>query len=305
MSTPTAIPTAIPLADRGVLRIIGPDARSFLQGIVTNDVEQATASRAVWSAFLTPQGKYLHDFFLVGAEDGALLLEGERERLADLAKRLKIYKLRSKAEIEDASESQAVFALVGAGALETLGLPEEAGVAAPFAGGVVYADPRLAAAGARAILPMESAAESLQEAGFTQGTRADYDRVRIPLGLPDGSRDMEVDKAILLENGFDELHGIDWKKGCFLGQELTARTKYRGLVKKRLLPVEIAGRPPEGETAITTQDGKEAGELRSHVDGWGLALLRLKQIEELPDGGLTLGEARLTPRKPEWVAPNS
>lgn len=304
MSTPTAIPTAIPLADRGVLRITGPDARSFLQGIVTNDVEQATASRAVWSAFLTPQGKYLHDFFLVGTAEGALLLEGERERLADLAKRLKIYKLRSKAEIEDASESQAVFALVGAGALETLGLPEETGVAGPFADGLAYADPRLAAAGARAILPAESAAESLREAGFAQGTRADYDRVRIPLGLPDGSRDMEVDKAILLENGFDELHGIDWKKGCFLGQELTARTKYRGLVKKRLLPVEIAGSPPEGETAITTQDGKEAGELRSHVDGWGLALLRLKQIEELPDGGLTLGEARLTPRKPDWVAPN-
>jgi hypothetical protein len=292
-------PTAIPLADRGVLRITGPDARSFLQGIVTNDVEQATASRAVWSAFLTPQGKYLHDFFLVDSE-GGLLLDGERERLADLMKRLKIYKLRSKAEIEDVSDSHAVYALVGDGALPAADLKDQPGAAGPFAGGVAFADPRLAAAGARAILPVGDAEAALKDAGFETGTRADYDRVRIPLGLPDGSRDMEVDKAILLENGFDELHGIDWKKGCFLGQELTARTKYRGLVKKRLLPVAIEGTPPEGETAITSGD-KEVGELRSHVDGWGLALLRLKEIEALPEGGLSLGAAKLTPKKPDWA----
>lgn len=291
--------TAIHLEDRGVLRISGPDARSFLQGIITNDVERATASRAIWSAFLTPQGKYLHDFFLVGSEE-ALLLEGERERLADLMKRLKIYKLRSKAEIEELSDERAVFALVGKGAADALGMPAEAGAASPFAGGVAYLDPRLAAAGARAVLPAEGAEAALQAAGFSLGTREDYDRVRIPLGLPDGSRDMEVDKAILLENGFDELQGVDWKKGCFLGQELTARTKYRGLVKKRLLPVAIEGALPEGETAILSGE-KEVGELRSRIDGWGLALLRLKEIEELPEGGLRLGEARLTPKKPDWA----
>ena len=295
--------TAILLEDRGVLRISGPDARAFLQGIVTNDVEQATDSQAVWSAFLTPQGKYLHDFFLVGSaqgENGVLLLEGERDRLADLAKRLKIYKLRSKAEIEDLSDSQAVYALVGDGAAAALGLEDRPGAAAPFGGGVAYVDPRLAAGGARAILPASTAGAAVKDAGFEVGARGDYDRVRIPLGLPDGSRDMEVDKAILLENGFDELRGVDWKKGCFLGQELTARTKYRGLVKKRLLPVAIEGTPPEDESAIMSGD-KEVGELRSHVDGWGLALLRLKEIEELPDGGLSLGEARLTPKKPDWV----
>ena len=291
--------TAILLEDRGVLRISGPDARAFLQGIVSNDVDKATADHAIWSAFLTPQGKYLHDFFLVERE-GALLLEGERARLADLMKRLKIYKLRSKAEIEDVSESHAVAALVGDRAAETAGLAAEPGAAAAFAGGIAYVDPRLAEAGARAILPAEGAETALQEAGFALGGRADYDRVRIPLGLPDGSRDMEVDKAILLENGFDELQGVDWKKGCFMGQELTARTKYRGLVKKRLLPVAIEGTPPEGETEIT-RDGKEAGELRSHSDGWGLALLRLKRIEDLPEGGLSLGEAKLTPKAPAWV----
>lgn len=291
--------TAILLEDRGVLRISGPDARSFLQGIVSNDVDKATAERAIWSAFLTPQGKYLHDFFLVEA-DGALLLEGERARLADLAKRLKLYKLRSKAEVEDVSDDFAVAALVGDAALQALGLAEEPGAAAPFGGGIAYADPRLAAAGARAILPAGTAEDTLKEAGFALGARADYDRVRIPLGLPDGSRDMEIDKAILLENGFDELQGVDWQKGCYLGQELTARTKYRGLIKKRLLPVSIEGPLPEGETEIT-RDGKEAGELRSHVDGWGLALLRLKRIEDLPEDGLAVGEAKLTPRKPDWA----
>ncbi len=290
---------AIPLADRGVLRLSGPDARAFLQGIVSNDVEQATPRHAIWSAFLTPQGKYLHDFFLV-EHNGALLLEGERDRLPDLAKRLKLYKLRSKAEIEDVSEAFHVAALVGEAALTALSLPAEPGAAAACGDGVVYADPRLAAAGARAILPAESAEQTLRDSGFALGTRADYDQVRIPLGLPDGSRDMEIDKAILLENGFDELKGVDWQKGCYLGQELTARTKYRGLVKKRLLPVKIEGALPEGETAIT-RDGKEVGELRSHVEGWGLALLRLKELEDLPEGGLTLGDAKLTPKKPDWA----
>ena len=114
---------------------------------------------------------------------------------------------------------------------------------------------------------------------------------------------MQVEKAILLENGFDELHGVDWKKGCYVGQELTARTKYRGLIKKRLLPVGIAGPLPE-PGAIIEADGREAGEMRSAVDGpdfsVGLALLRLEALES--GAALTIGETVLTPLMPDWVA---
>jgi hypothetical protein len=146
------------------------------------------------------------------------------------------------------------------------------------------------------VLPRSGASAALEDAGFTASTPAGYDALRIGLGVPDGSRDLEVERSPLLENGFDELHGIDWDKGCFMGQELTARTKYRALIKKRLVPVTIEGPAPEPGTQVTAE-GKDAGVLRSSVDGVGLALLRLDRL----NAPLVAGEARLIPKKPDWV----
>ena len=129
------------------------------------------------------------------------------------------------------------------------------------------------------------------------GSPADYDRLRLSLGVPDGSRDLPVEKAILLENGFDELNAIDWNKGCYMGQELTARTRYRGLVRKRLMPVAIAGEAPAPGTPLMLGD-KEAGEMRSALGDVGLAMVRL---EALGQGALAAGAARLSPRKPDWA----
>jgi hypothetical protein len=291
---------ALVLDARGVLRVAGEDRQGFLQGIVSNDVAKAAPDRALWSAFLTPQGKFLHEFFLAERED-AFLLDCEAARLADLQRRLSIYKLRSKVALEDVSANFAVAALFGGGTLEALGLAETPGGAAPFAGGLAYTDPRLAALGARALLPREGAGAALEAAGFAPATLAEYDRLRISLGVPDGSRDLEVEKSILLENGFDELHGVDWNKGCFMGQELTARTKYRALIKKRLLPVEIDGPAPAPGTPVTA-GGKDAGVMRSATDGLGLALLRLEVLEGPERIPLTAGEATLTPKKPDWAA---
>jgi folate-binding protein YgfZ len=160
------------------------------------------------------------------------------------------------------------------------------------------------ALGARAILPRQTARQSLAAAGFTEGKLDDYDSLRIAAGVPDGSRDLEVEKSTLLESGFDELGGIDWNKGCYMGQELTARTKYRGLTKKRLLPVAIAGPAPEPGTAIT-REGREIGTLRSAVGldaqgSLGLALLRLDAIEDSATP-LLAGAAKVTPQKPDWA----
>ncbi|MCH2393122.1 YgfZ/GcvT domain-containing protein [Oceanibaculum sp.] len=285
------------LPPRRLLKVSGEDRQSFLQGLVSNDVAKVTPDRALWSALLTAQGKFLHDFF-IAEQDGTYLLDGEADRLDDLKRRLSLYRLRAKATIEVVEDMQVAIAW-GDDALKALGLPDEAGAAVPFGGGVAFADPRLAGAGARLYLPDVAA---LEAAGFAVGDPAAYDRLRISLGLPDGSRDMQVDKAILLENGFDELHGVDWKKGCYVGQELTARTKYRGLIKKRLLPVGIAGPLPEAG-AIIEADGKEAGEMRSAVDGpdfaVGLALLRLEALES--GARLTVGDTVLTPLTPDWV----
>jgi hypothetical protein len=281
---------------RGLLRIAGPDARAFLQGIVSNDVNKVSPARAVYAAFLTPQGKYLHDFFIAELE-GALLLDCEAERRDDLARRLARYKLRSKVAIEPAPAELAVALLYGAGALAALGLPPERGAAVPLAGGVAFTDPRLAELGARAILP-RAAADAVRARGFEQGAAADYEALRLRLGVPDGSRDLEIEKSLLLENGFDELAGVDWDKGCYMGQELTARTHYRALVKKRLVPVAIEGPAPAPGTPVLA-DGAEAGIMRSSDGGLGLALLKREALEGAR--ALTAGEARLAPRVPSWL----
>ena len=292
--------TATILPGRGVLRAEGEDLRTFLQGIVSNDVDKVGPDRAIWSALLTPQGKFLHEFF-IAEQDSALLLDGEAERLADLKRRLMIYKLRSKVAIEDASADFAVAALLGTGACEAIGLGDEPGAATPFAGGVAFTDPRLPALGARAIVPRAGIDQAFSDHGFTVADPEAYDRLRIRHGVPDGSRDLEVEKSILLENGFEELHGVDWDKGCFMGQELTARTKYRGLIKKRLLPVRIEGPRPEPGTAVTL-DGKEVGTLRSALDDIGLVLLRLDRLGEDPTrAALTAGGARLSVQVPDWA----
>ncbi len=290
------------LRNRGLMTVTGEDAGRFLQGLISNDIEKLATDRAIYAAFLTPQGKYLHDFFIARIGETPYL-DCEAGRLDDLRRRLSMYKLRSKVSVEAAGDGFVVAALFGPGAIGALGLDQEPGRAAPFAGGVVYVDPRLAAVGARAILPADVATTALEETGFTAAEAAAYDRLRLTHGLPDGSRDLAVERAMLLESNFDELNGIDWDKGCYLGQELTARIYYRGLVKKRLMPVEIEGPPPEVGTQVMLGD-RNAGEMRSALDGQGLALLRLEAVAEAEREGraLTAGQARLKPRKPDWAS---
>ena len=294
-------PSFARLDSRGLLAVRGEDARGFLQGLISNDIRRVTDDRAIHAAFLTAQGKFLHEFFVVPLGD-TLMLDCEAGRAADLTRRLSLYRLRSKVAIEERTGDYFVVAVFGAQADQAFQLKGEAGAARAFAGGVVYRDPRLPAAGVRAILPREGGEEALRKMDFAEAPFADYDTHRLALGLPDGSRDMVVEKTILLEAGFDELNGVDWQKGCFLGQELTARTKYRGLIKRRLLPVRFEGPPPAPGTPIHL-DGRNAGEMRSSAPGIGLALLRLESLEaaDRADSALTAGDTRLIPEKPAWA----
>jgi tRNA-modifying protein YgfZ len=284
------------LEDRGILAVSGPDRRVFLQGLVSNDVEKLSRDRVLYAALLTAQGKYLHDFIMV-EEGEAIWLDAEAARLFDLRRRLSIYRLRAKVEIAERPEL-AVAAIFGAGALAALGLPGELGTARPMAAGMVLADPRLAELGARAILPRDGLRPTLVSLGLTEADFSTWDRRRLTLGIPDGSRDLVTDKSILLEAGFDELNGVDWQKGCYVGQELTARTKYRGLIKKRLFPVRIDG-PAPAPGAMVTAEGRDAGEMRSSRDGQGLALLRLDAVGE--GRPLSADGATLAPLRPDWM----
>lgn len=289
------------LEDRGVLAIDGPDRKTFLQGLVSNDVLKVGPGRSVHAALLTPQGKYLHDFFVMEAGD-ALLLDCDATRVADLARRLRMYRLRSKVTIEDRSSEWTVAILLGDSAFERLGVAQEPGAARGFANGVAYADPRLLRLGIRAVLPRATAADALAATALQPLDRASYEALRLAQGVPDGSRDLTVEKSILLESNFDALNGIAWDKGCYIGQELTARTRYRGLIKKRLLPVRVEGPLPEPGTPVLL-DGRDVGEVRSGLGNAALALLRLEAIAQAAEQGvpLTAGEATLVPRRPDWL----
>lgn len=263
-----------PLPHRAVVEISGEDRLSFLQGLVSNDVTLAAPGRAVFAALLTPQGKWLADFFILATPE-ALLLDTEAAGAPALVQRLSRFRLRARVALR-LREDLAVHAGWGGAR------PPEGALAAP--------DPRLPEAGFRLLAT---------EAPATDATPADYDAHRLALGLPAAS-DMEPEQTVLLEAGFDALHGISWTKGCYMGQELTARTKYRGLVKRRLVPVAVEGPLPPRGTPVLDEAGAEVGQVRSGRDGRALAQLR---IEALARGAaLRAGEAVLRPDPPPWLA---
>jgi tRNA-modifying protein YgfZ len=258
------------LPERGVIAVEGDDRVAFLQGLVSNDIEAVRPDHAVWAALLTAQGKWLADFF-VFAEGDALLLDCESAQISDLIRRLSRYRLRMQASLRPVPERVVHVAWPAR--------PDVAGVMAP--------DPRLADFAWRVIATEPLAATATPE---------DWDRYRLAAGLPDGSKDLEADRSVLLEAGFDELSGVSWSKGCYMGQELTARTKYRGLVKRRLVPVAVEGVLPAAGTPVL-RDGAEVGTMRSGRDGIGLASLRLDAI----GGGLRCGDATLVAKVPAWM----
>lgn len=259
------------LPDRAVLCVTGEDRVSFLQGLVSNDVAAAGPGRAVWAALLTPQGKWLADFFITAGPD-RLWLECEAGHAAMLTQRLGRFRMRARVQI--APTGLTVYAAWG-GDLEV-------------GWGQATPDPRLPDAGWRILT---------DAARQPNATAAEWDHHRLLLGLPDGSRDLETEKTTLMEAGFDQLQGVSWDKGCYMGQELTARTKYRGLLKRRLVPVRLEGPAPAPGTLVLL-NGAEMGVMRSSQGDIGLALLRLEAISAQM---LNCGTAVLRPHLPDWM----
>lgn len=288
--------------DRAIIAVMGEDRQAFLQGLVSNDTAKVSASRAIYATLLTAQGRFLFDLF-IAEQDGRYLVDCAEPRRADLIKRLSMYRLRSKVTIADANAEWCAALLFGEGAASSVGTADAAGSAATFGGGLAYVDPRLPELGVRLILPRATAHAALQGLKAVEdGDGAGYHRLRIGLGVPDATRDLTPEKSILLENGFDELGAIDWQKGCYMGQELTARTRYRGLVRKRLLPVRIEGTPPAPGTPLMLGD-QELAELRSvSADGTvGLAMVRLEALAEDSSPTFRAGDAKLSPDIPGWM----
>ena len=272
------------LPSRAVLRIGGADARKFLQGLITSDIGKVQGADAVHAGLLSPQGKVLFDFFLVAEGDG-FLADLAREKEEELLKRLAFYRLRAAVEIS-ADPSRQVAACWG-------------GKPAQPRGAIVYSDPRLPALGYRAFLAQGA---SPAELGCEAASEQDYHAFRIGLGVPEGGKDFAFGDAFPHEALFDHLHGVDFNKGCFVGQEVVSRMEHRGTTRKRIVPVEGAAPLPAPGTSIEAA-GAPIGTLGSVSGTLGLALIRLDRAEDAVARGETLaaGGVGIALRRPAFV----
>ena len=279
--------TAVHLKDRGVVRVTGEEARDFLQGVVTCDMAAVTEAAPGYGALLTPQGKIIVDFLIVEApadEGGGFLLDAPLLQVPDLMKRLKLYKLRARVALEDLSEQAAVIASADGSAL-----PEDAGL--------VYADPRLPALGQRAITDQATVAEVAADDAQPWHER------RIALGVPHGGHDFTYGDTFPHEALLDQLGGVSFRKGCYVGQEVVSRMQHRGTARTRIVPVIFAeGVVPEIGVEATA-GGKTLGHVGSSANGRGLAMLRLDRVADALAAGAALdgGGLSFTLEKPGFI----
>ncbi len=252
-------PCFVTIPNRGLIHIEGKDRVEFLQGLVSNDITKLEQQRIQYACLLTPQGKFLHDFFL--HEGGGFILidcEGD-DRAQDLYDRLNKYRLRADIKIS-VEKNNIVY-----GAFPPYIPPASGG---EFKEGLP--DPRHFKMGYRSFEKPDGLEESFLE----------WDRERILLGIPDGSRDLQIDRSTMLECNLDKFHAIDWDKGCWMGQELTARMHHRNLGKKHLRTLKFEGIPPAPFSDIEI-DGKIIGNMRSSCGDIGIALIKDDALEKL------------------------
>ena len=273
-----------PLADRGVVRVTGSDAEALLEGLLTNSLNRLANQPAIHTGLLSPQGKILFDFFLIKAADG-YLIDVDRNMADDLIKRLTFYRLRADVQFENISETMAVAAMWPAP-------PSTPG------GIIAYPDPRHADLGVRLALP----SARLGEIPAEQTSMDAYHVHRISIGVPEAGLDYALADTFPHEALYDQLHSIDFKKGCFIGQEVVSRMQHRGTARKRAIRVA-------GNGALVSGNSVEAGEatigtLGSASDASAIAMLRLDRAAEATTKGVTIkaGGIAISLDPPDWIA---
>ena len=276
------------LPDRGVVKIAGEAARTFLNWLLTADIGKVTPQAPAFAALLTPQGKIIVDCIVAEASEadgGGFFLDCPRALVRTLIERLTFYKLRAKVTIEDRSEVLAVMAVWGGRADSEYGL--------------VYPDPRLPELGFRVLLPPEVAAEAAREMEAALTAAAAYETHRIALGVPRGGLDFIFGDTFPHDADMDQLGGVDFHKGCYVGQEVVARVEHRGTARTRIVPVAFDGAAPDAGVPVMAGD-KAVGTMGSAAAGQGLAQIRLDRIAP-PAAGLSAGGVPLRLRRLDWI----
>src|SRR3974390_2357993 len=277
------------LPDRGVIKVTGDEARKFLHGLVTADVLGVAPGTARFCALLTPQGKIIADFFVTEApqaEGGGFFLDVPRALAVTLIEKLNLYKLRAKVLIEDLTEILGVVAVWdGEGTTKQ---------------GLTYADPRLPVLGFRVMIAPHRAAAAASELGAVLVSADDYEAHRIALGVPRGGLDFAYGDAFPHEADMDQLGGIDFAKGCYVGQEVVSRIEHRGIARTRAGALGYDGATPESGAPITAGE-RQVGTMGSAARGRGIALIRLDRVAEAEQTALAAGGIPIRLVKPDWV----
>ena len=290
----------ITLEDRGFIQVNGPEAKDFLQNIVTNDIEKATSRSTVFSSILTPQGKYLFEFFVLKLKD-SYLLECEKKSTAEIIKLLAFYKLRSKVDFIDLTDKYvaAVISLEKFKEINSSSLSK--GVTASYQNDPVYIDPRNDKLGAKIISKLENIHLTIKKLDLKITDKKKYYSKSFELGIPQIDLNKLKDKIFGIENNLDELNGIDFKKGCYVGQENTSRIKLRNKLRRRILPVQkISGNVSEND--VIKYKDHDVGKIMIDKP-YSFALIKVVEpnLKEFINIELMCGKSKVKILKPEWI----
>jgi len=290
----------ITLEDRGFIQITGLEAKDFLQNIVTNDIEKVSSNSTIFSSILTPQGKYLFEFFVLKLKD-SYLLECEKKSSAEIIKLLNFYKLRSKVDFIDLSEKYVAAVVSLEKFKEMNGSNLSKGSTTGYGDDPVYIDPRNDKLGAKIISKLENIHLTIKKLNLKITDKKNYYNKSFELGIPQIDLNKLKDKIFGIENNLDELNGIDFKKGCYIGQENTSRIKLRNKLRRRILPIQkISGEIAENDI-IKYKDGEIGKILIDKPYSFALVKVVEPDIKELTNTELTCGKSKVKILKPDWI----
>ena len=290
----------ITLEDRGFIQVTGAEAKDFLQNIVTNDVEKVTNSSSVFSSILTPQGKYLFEFFILKLKD-SYLLECEKESTEEIIKILNYYKLRSKVDFINLNKEYSASVISLEKFKEIDSSNSSKGKTINYEDGLIYIDPRNDKLGAKIISKIGTVQIKIKKLNLNFADKNKYYKNCFELGIPQINLKNLKDKIFGIENNLDELNGIDFKKGCYVGQENTSRIKLRNKLRRRILPIQkIAGEISEND--IIKYKDLEIGKIMiSKPYSFGLIKIVDPDIKEFNNIDLVCGNSKIKIIKPGWI----